>query len=47
MVQKKEIATSRLPVRPETQHRLKIYAVTKNLTFDKAINFLLDKEEKK
>ena len=46
MVEKKEIAKSRLPVKPETQHRLKIFAVHKNLTFDKAINYLLDMIEK-
>ena len=46
MGNKKEIATSRLPVTPETQHRLKIFAVQKNLTFDKAINYLLDKIKK-
>jgi len=46
MTTKKEIATSRLPVRPDTQHRLKIFAAQKNITFDRAINYLLDKFEK-
>ena len=46
IMKKKEIATSRIPVTPETQHRLKIFAVKKSLTFDKAINYLLDKIEK-
>ena len=44
---KKDNATSRIPVTPETQHRLKIFAVQKNLTFEKAIIYLLDKVEKK
>ncbi len=43
MAGKKEIATSRLPVTPETRRRLKVFAAQKGLTFDKAINFLLDK----
>lgn len=47
MPNKKEIATSRLPVTPETQHRLKVFAVQRNMTFDKAINYLLDKVERK
>ena len=47
MAKKKEIATSRLPITPETRLRLKIFAVKRNLTFDKAINYLLDKIEGK
>ena len=43
MAEKKENATSRLPVTPETQIRLKIFAAKNKLTFDKAINRLLDK----
>ena len=47
MVEKKEIAVSRLPVTPETRLRLKVFAAQNGLTFDKAINFLLNKFEKK
>ena len=43
MAEKKENATSRLQVNPETQIRLKIFAAKNKLTFDKAINRLLDK----
>ena len=47
MTNKKEIATSRLPVTPETQHRLKVFAVQEKKTFDQAINYLLNKIHKK
>ncbi len=46
-MKQKDNATGRIPVRPETQHRLKIFAATKNLTFDKAVEYLLDREERK
>ena len=43
MTENKSLATSRLPVTPETQQRLKIFAVYRRMTFDEAINYLLDK----
>lgn len=44
---KKEIAHDRIPVTPETKHRLKIFAVMNRMKYDEAINKLLDKFEKK
>ena len=43
---KKELANERIPVRPETHHRLKLFAVKNKLTRDAAILNLLDKAEK-
>ncbi len=46
-MKKEELAKDRIPVRPETKHRLKLYAVLNRMKYDQAINHLLDKLEKK
>lgn len=44
---KKELAFDRIPVKPETKYRLKLYAVKNRMKYDEAINDLINKTEGK